>query len=56
MTASQVSSVGKSFKATSEDTIGSPMAIQPGPRGEPNIPSDTSITPLYPASRKLRMT
>ena len=56
VTATQVSSFGKSFKAASEDTVGSPVAIQPGPRGEPNIPSDTSINPLYPASSKLRMT
>ena len=56
VTASQASSAGRFLKATSELTVGNLDAIQPGPRGEPNIPSDTSINPLYPASRKLRKT
>ena len=56
VTPAQARSAGKPFKATSEDTVGSPSAIQPGPRGDPSIPSETSMNPLYPASRKLRIT
>ena len=43
---SQASSTGISRNASSIDTIGKPPAIQPGPRADPIIPSDTSTIPL----------